>query len=325
MIKKTICIILSIFVLLGGFSILIGASKSNNDYIKYVEFNVTYEALKKAMQADIDTYYEDIHINWIDTLAYLGAKYGGDFKKYKSSDLDSIIEKLKNGEKINTITKDMEYFNYYKEAYTAVLDGFLGTYTENDESKYGLIVYSPIAKTFPYSHYDDFGASRQYGYDRMHLGHDLMCATGTPIIAIESGIVEIMGWNEYGGWRIGIRSLDSKRYYYYAHLRQNRPYHIDVKEGSIVTAGDVIGYAGRTGYSKEENVNGIETSHLHLGLELVFDESQKESENEIWINLYAITKLLSENTSSTTRVAETKEYYSNNAIKIDEKYIKTTK
>lgn len=92
----------------------------------------------------------------------------------------------------------------------------------------------------------------------------MMAAVGTPIIAVESGTVEIMGWNQYGGWRIGIRSADKKRYYYYAHLRQNRPYQCDMAEGKTVNAGDVIGYVGRTGYSTKENTNNIDTSHLHL-------------------------------------------------------------
>ena len=74
---------------------------------------------------------------------------------------------------------------------------------------------------------------------------------GTPITAIESGYVEALGWNQYGGWRIGIRSFDKKRYYYYAHLRQNFPYALNLEEGSIVTAGDVIGYMGHTGYSPQ--------------------------------------------------------------------------
>ena len=52
------------------------------------------------------------------------------------------------------------------------------------EEVYGLKAFSPIAKTFPFSHYDDFGASRSYGYSRPHLGHDMMCATGTPVIAV---------------------------------------------------------------------------------------------------------------------------------------------
>ena len=77
----------------------------------------------------------------------------------------------------------------------------------------------PIAKNYSFSHYDDFGASRSYGFKRTHLGNDLMGSIGTPIIAVESGTVEHLGWNQYGGWRVGIRSLDGKRYYYYAHLR----------------------------------------------------------------------------------------------------------
>ena len=69
------------------------------------------------------------------------------------------------------------------------------------------------------------------------------------MIAVESGRVEALGWNQYGGWRIGIRSFDGKRYYYYAHLRKDYPYQSNLKEGSLVTAGDVIGYLGHTGYS----------------------------------------------------------------------------
>lgn len=291
------------------------------DFIRYAEFNVTYEALEAAMQADIETYDSDCHINWVEPLAYLGAKYGGDFSSFQKKDLNDILEKLKNGESIDELTKDMKYYPYYYQVYSAVLDGFLGEYKvtvpdpENasktvTETKYGLQVYSPIAKTFPFQHYDDFGVSRSYGYQRNHLGHDLMAATGTPVIAVESGTVEIMGWNQYGGWRVGIRSFDKKRYYYYAHLRQNRPYQVDLTEGKVVNAGDVIGYVGRTGYSTTENVNNINTSHLHFGLELVFDESQKESDNEIWIDLYAITKLLQKHQSETLRVPETKEFYS---------------
>lgn len=44
-------------------------------------------------------------INWIDVLAYLGAKYGGDFKSYKEKDMTEIVEKLQNGEKIEDLTK----------------------------------------------------------------------------------------------------------------------------------------------------------------------------------------------------------------------------
>ncbi len=285
-----------------------GQVDTKDSYIKYVEFNVTEEALKSAVELDISTQDEEIKLNYITLLAYLGAKYGGDFSKYKYSDMTSFAEKIKNGESIEELTEDMTYFDYYLEAYTAVLSGMVGNYIENNEEKYGIKWFSPIAKTFPYSAYDDFGAVRTYGYTRPHLGHDMMASVGTPIIAVESGVVECLGWNQYGGWRVGIRSHDSKRYWYYAHLRQNRPFAENLKEGDTVTAGDVIGYVGRTGYSTDENTNGITESHLHIGLQLIFDESQKECDNEIWVDVCAICKILEVHKSEVVRNSETKEF-----------------
>jgi len=115
-------------------------------------------------------------------------------------------------------------------------------------------------------------------------------------------VVEAMGWNRYGGWRIGIRSFDSKRYYYYAHLQKDTPFAKDMFIGKIVQPGDVIGFMGRTGYSDKENTNNIETVHLHFGMQLVFDESQKECNSEIWIDVYPLVRLLSQHRSSVRKV-----------------------
>lgn len=295
-------------------------NKGKKDFIKYAEFNVPYEILDKAMKIDVETHDKEVNINWIDILAYLAAKYGGDFKnRYKVADMDEVVSELNAGKSIDELAAKMKFFKYYKDVYTAVLGEFVGNYSiqvgtnENGEAvfedKYGLKAFLPIAKTFPYQHYADFGASRTYGYARPHLGHDMMAAVGTPVIAVESGTVEAMGWNQYGGWRIGIRSFDKKRYYYYAHLRKDKPFHEELCEGKVVKAGDVIGYVGRTGYSPKENVNNIETSHLHIGLELIFDESQKECNNEIWVDLYDIVKLLAQNQCAVKRVPESKQFY----------------
>lgn len=286
------------------------------DYIKWVEFNVSYLALKKALNLDVEAHKNGESLSWIQILAYLGAKYGGDFSRYKSGDMDAFVKLLKT-KSLSEITESMKYYNYYFEAYSAVLGGLVGNYEVNGEKKYGLTGFSPIAKTFPYSDSDDFGVRRTYGYSRPHLGHDLMAATGTPVIAVESGIVEALGWNQYGGWRIGIRSFDSKRYYYYAHLRQNRPYAAGLSVGQTVKAGDVIGYVGRTGYSTKENVNNIKVSHLHFGLQLIFDESQKEGTNEIWVDVYPLTMLLRQNQSEVYRDGTTKEYYRKQNILIE--------
>ena len=286
------------------------------DFIKYVEFNVSYLALKKAMDLDIESHRNGGSLSWIDILSYLGAKYGGEFSRYKSADMDSFVNQLQS-KSVSDITSGMKYYNYYHEAYSAVLSGLLGKYREDGQEKYGLVGYSPIAKTFPYSGCDDFGVQRTYGYTRPHLGHDMMAATGTPVIAVESGVVEALGWNQYGGWRIGIRSFDAKRYYYYAHLRQNRPYAEGLSLGKTVKAGDVIGYVGRTGYSTKENVNNIEVSHLHFGLQLIFDESQKECNNEIWVDVYPLTQLLRQHQSEVVRSSETKEYKRATEIEIE--------
>ena len=43
-------------------------------------------------------------------------------------------------------------------------------------------------------------------------------------------------------------------------------------------------------------------------MQLIFDESQKESDNEIWIDVYAIVRLLYRNRSEVVKDPETKEY-----------------
>lgn len=284
-------------------------------YIRWVDFNVSYEALCKAYEYDVRTYDEKIHLDWIELLSYVAAQNGGDFGVDTVEDMRKIADKILSGDMtMQMAAKDMKYFSYYKEAYTAVLGGMVGEYEVQETEggayvkKYGLKAFSPIAKGFPYSDYDDFGVSRSYGYRRQHLGHDMMGQVGTPIVAVESGYVEVLGWNQYGGWRIGIRSFDGTRYYYYAHLRQNYPYQEKLKEGDVVTAGDVIGYMGHTGYSATENVNNIDQVHLHLGLQLIFDESQKEGDNEIWVSCYNLTRFLYKNRAEVQKIGDTKEW-----------------
>ena len=286
-------------------------------FIKWVDFTVPNEALRQALRLDVDSFTSDCHLNWIELLAYLAAHYGGDFSRYRAADMDALAERIKGGATMQSLTENMKYYAYYLEAYTAVLGGMVGAYEIQEPAedgsvswvtRYGLKAFSPIAKNFPYQDYDDFGVSRSYGYRRQHLGHDMMGQVGTPVIAVESGYVEAIGWNQYGGWRLGIRSFDKKRYYYYAHLRKNYPYHKSLKEGSIVQAGDVIGYLGRTGYSRTENTNNIDEPHLHFGLQLIFDESQKEGNNEIWIDCYQLVQFLQLNRSETKKNPETKEY-----------------
>lgn len=288
------------------------------EFIKWVDFDATYEALCTAYQIDVDTYGGKKHINWIDLLAYAAVRTGGNFKGNTIRLMNDVKAQICEGKTtMEKLTEKLKSYEYYHEVYDSVLSQYVGEYEiqEKDEvggvkyiKKYGLKVFSPIAKGFSFSDYDDFGVSRGYGYQRKHLGHDMMGLIGTPIIAVEGGTIEAMGWNQYGGWRIGIRSHDKKRYYYYAHLRQNRPFSEGLKEGAVVKSGDVIGYMGHTGYSAKENVNNIDRVHLHLGIQLIFDESQKEGNGEIWIDCFSLTKFLNKNRCEVVKNEETKEW-----------------
>ncbi len=274
--------------------------------IKWVDFQVPYEAMKYAMNVDIATFEQEKHISWIDILALAACRTGG---KVTQTAAKKAAQDLKGEKSPQELLGDLfKYYSYYHEAYSAVLGGLVGSFAIEKDGQwipsYGLKAFSPIAAGYGYSHCDDFGVSRSFGFRRKHLGNDLMGGLGTPVIAVEGGIVEAMGWNRYGGWRIGIRSADSKRYYYYAHLQKDHPFAPGLAEGDVVQAGDLIGFMGRTGYSDTENVNNIETVHLHFGIQLIFDESQKECNSEIWISAYDIVRLLSSHRSSVQKTGE---------------------
>lgn len=268
--------------------------------IKWVDFNVPYESLKYAMGVDISSFDKEKHLSWINILALAACRTGG---RCGIVSVKKAAADLQGDKSVEELLGDVhKYYDYYHEAYSAALGGLLGSYAIEKDGEwtaaYGLKAFSPVAAGYGYSHCDDFGVSRSFGFARKHLGNDLMGGLGTPIVAVEGGTVEAMGWNRYGGWRIGIRSFDNKRYYYYAHLQKDHPFAEGLEVGDIVQAGDLIGFMGRTGYSDKENVNNIETVHLHFGMELVFDESQKECNSEIWINVYDIVRLLSNHRSS---------------------------
>lgn len=276
------------------------------DTIKWVDFQVPYESLKYALDRDVETFEQEKHLNWIDILTLSACRTGG---RCGLSSVKKAAEDLASDKSPEELLGGLyQYYDYYHRSFNAALGGLVGSYTIeiNGEWKqtYGLKAFSPIAAGYGYSHCSDFGVGRSFGFKRKHLGNDLMGSLGTPIVAVEGGVVEALGWNRYGGWRVGIRSFDSRRYYYYAHLQKDHPFAEDLKVGDIVQAGDLIGFMGRTGYSDKENVNNIETVHLHFGMELVFDESQKECNSEIWINVYDIVRLLANHRSSVVKTAD---------------------
>ena len=209
--------------------------------IQWVDFNVPYESLKFAMDIDIETFESEKHISWIDILALSACRTGG---KCGLQSVKKAAKELQEDKSAEELLGDLyKYYGYYSEAYSAVLGGLLGSFAIEVNGQaiptYGLKAFSPIASGYGYSHCSDFGVQRSFGFARKHLGNDLMGNLGTPIVAVEGGVVEALGWNRYGGWRVGIRSFDGKRYYYYAHLQKDKPFADDLHQGDIVLCGSI--------------------------------------------------------------------------------------
>ena len=98
------------------------SESSDGNFIKWVDFNITADALSKTAKLDIDSHNSDSEIkyNWIELLSYLACKNGGNFKNFKQNDLDKLIEQLKSGKSMQDMTQNMKYYNYYFNAYSAV-------------------------------------------------------------------------------------------------------------------------------------------------------------------------------------------------------------
>ncbi|MCP3761188.1 M23 family metallopeptidase [Domibacillus sp. A3M-37] len=119
----------------------------------------------------------------------------------------------------------------------------------------------PLPIGHNYSYRSTWGDNRGWGGRRIHEGTDLFASYGVPVQATTYGVIEIKGWNDYGGWRIGIRDAQNV-YHYFAHLSG---FAENIKEGMIVKPGTVIGYVGSSGYGKQ-GTSGLFPPHLHYGM-----------------------------------------------------------
>jgi murein DD-endopeptidase MepM/ murein hydrolase activator NlpD len=96
----------------------------------------------------------------------------------------------------------------------------------------------------------------------VHLGIDIAAERGTPVLAMEPGVVENVGWTFYSGTRVGVRGTDG-RYYLYAHLSAVAR---GMVPGTRVPVGRVLGLVGNTGYGGPGHRDEF-PPHLHFGIE----------------------------------------------------------
>lgn len=119
----------------------------------------------------------------------------------------------------------------------------------------------PVPIRSNYSYRNTWGDRRGFGGLRIHEGTDIFANYGVPVRATTYGIVEMKGWNRFGGWRIGIRDLNNV-YHYYAHLNG---FEKGIDKGSVVKPGQTVGYVGSSGYGPP-GTQGKFPPHLHYGM-----------------------------------------------------------
>jgi hypothetical protein len=95
----------------------------------------------------------------------------------------------------------------------------------------------------PSSFVDTFGAFRGDVSGGWHHGDDIFAPLGAPILAVASGTVFSVGWNEVGGNRLWLRDGQGNLFYY-AHLSAFSPLAVN---GNRVNAGAVVGFVGNSG------------------------------------------------------------------------------
>ncbi|WNR45568.1 M23 family metallopeptidase [Paenibacillus roseipurpureus] len=193
----------------------------------------------------------------------LGRDGSGDAIADPTNDLDVLAAMAailsKNGTKVDNL--QINLWNYYQNPrsverirqFAAIYES-LGTLEANDHA-------FPLPISADYSYRSTWGDSRGWGGHRTHEGTDLFANYGVPVRSTCYGIVEIKGWNPYGGWRIGIRDLNNI-YHYYAHLSG---FQKSIKINDIVKPGQTLGWVGSSGYGKP-GTSGKFPPHLHFGL-----------------------------------------------------------
>lgn len=114
--------------------------------------------------------------------------------------------------------------------------------------------------------YDIADLTPQFDDRRGNRGHralDFMAPRGTPVLAIDDGVVVKFFDSERGGITIYQYDPTESWIYYYAHLDARAD---GIEEGDAVRQGQVIGTVGSTGNAEAS------APHLHLAIKRLGDE-----------------------------------------------------
>ena len=86
---------------------------TGQDYIKWVDFTVSYEALCRAYEWDVETHGTEHEVHWVELLAYTASRTGGVFDKKAMKILNETAQKLSEGNAVmEELVSDLKYYAY---------------------------------------------------------------------------------------------------------------------------------------------------------------------------------------------------------------------
>lgn len=113
----------------------------------------------------------------------------------------------------------------------------------------------PVFGVDPGSVTDTFGERRSG--NRTHEALDILAPRGTPVFAVDDGIVKKLFTSVPGGLTVYQFDREEQYSYYYAHLDGYAP---ELHEGQRLRRGDLVGYVGTTGNAPRNS------PHLHFAV-----------------------------------------------------------
>lgn len=193
----------------------------------------------------------------------IGADGDGDGKASLSNDTDVLFSFanyiLKYG--VDHTHIKMALWDYYKrDKAVGIITGKAKIYKHFGRIDLEAHAF-PVPLRSNYSYRSTWGDARGWGGRRIHEGTDIFANYGVPVKATAYGIIEMKGWNKYGGWRVGIRDINNN-YHYFAHLNG---FAKDLAVGQVVEPGQIIGSVGSSGYGPP-GTSGKFPPHLHYGM-----------------------------------------------------------
>lgn len=241
---------------------LTSADISNEASIAYLSAEITHSLYVDARKAGLT-------VKQADQLGKVFSIKGLTRKLRKGDQFSVLYEKPGDGGEGNLLLAQLSHRGQTYQAIRFTDSGGKTTYFDAaGKSLHSAISRKPVNASRVSSHFSKGRMHPVLHVRRPHLGTDYAAPTGTPIKAAGDGVVAYRGYKGGYGNTITIKH-DSKYTTLYAHMSR---FNKNVKKGTVVKEGQVIGYVGKTGLASgphlhyEIHVNNTPKNPLTVAL-----------------------------------------------------------